>query len=49
MRILVIYWVSVQEEKETRRIRRVLANRESARQTIRRRQVFTSADKLTIV
>ncbi|WJX84794.1 hypothetical protein P8452_67326 [Trifolium repens] len=30
-----------EEEKETRRIRRVLANRESARQTIRRRQALT--------
>ncbi|XP_045795972.1 uncharacterized protein LOC123890407 isoform X2 [Trifolium pratense] len=30
-----------EEEKEARRIRRVLANRESARQTIRRRQALT--------
>lgn len=30
---------SFQAEKEARRLRRVLANRESARQTIRRRQV----------
>ena len=30
----------MQAEKEARRIRRILANRESARQTIRRRQVI---------
>ncbi|KAK7378777.1 hypothetical protein VNO80_04224 [Phaseolus coccineus] len=32
--------ILTEEEKEARRIRRILANRESARQTIRRRQKF---------
>lgn len=37
--LVLINLYLVQEEKEERRIRRILANRESARQTIRRRQV----------
>lgn len=38
--IIIFKWSFViQAEKEARRLRRVLANRESARQTIRRRQV----------
>lgn len=42
---LVLIYIKLslcQEEKEARRIRRILANRESARQTIRRRQVIYS-------
>lgn len=37
--IIFISGFVLQAEKEERRIRRILANRESARQTIRRRQV----------
>lgn len=38
--ILIFVFNAVQTEKEERRMRRILANRESARQTIRRRQVM---------
>jgi hypothetical protein len=34
-------WFQFQAEKEEKRLRRVLANRESARQTILRRQVMS--------
>jgi hypothetical protein len=36
--------IPFQAEKEAKRLRRVLANRESARQTILRRQVCTRDD-----
>lgn len=39
----------IQEEKEARRIRRILANRESARQTIRRRQVLSSLYRFYLI
>lgn len=34
---------STQAEKDERKVRRIMANRESARQTIRRRQVSFNA------
>lgn len=40
------YYSVAQAEKEAQRLRRILANRESARQTVRRRQVAYSATLL---